>query len=107
MPYLITTLSYPNNKVAEVAKKGLEMRKKYPDDNKLATRLVPAATKGTLQGIKTITVVEVKKGKLEDTLTRAGNMLAMFNNIQGFTSQVDVYMTNEEAYGSIGMSPPK
>ena len=83
------------------------MRKKYPDDNKLGARLVPAATKGTLEGIETISITEVKKGKLEDYLTRVGNMLAMFNNIQGVTSQVDIYMTTEEAYMSIGMSPPK
>jgi hypothetical protein len=107
MPYVIVTSLYPNNKVAEVAKKRLEMRKKYPEDNKLGTRLVSGATKGTLQGVKTISVTEVKKGKLEDVLTRAGNMLAMFNNIQGFTSQMDIYMTTEEAYGVIGMSLPK
>jgi hypothetical protein len=107
MPYLITTLSYPNNKAAEVAKKGLEMVKKYPEDKKLGTRIVPSAIKATLEGIKTISITEVKKGKLEDLVTRAGNMLAMFNNIQGFTSQMDIYMTTEEAYVSIGMSPPK
>jgi hypothetical protein len=106
MSYIIATVSFPNNKGEEVVKRALEMEKKYPHDDNLGTRIVTMAAKGTLEGVKSISIIEVKKGKLEDCLTRVRNGFAMFNNIQGLSSQLDIYMTAEEALGALGMSPP-
>ena len=106
MPYLIITTSWPSDKSDEAAKKFFEVMKKYPPDSKLGTQVVPAAFTRTLQGIKAIVITEVKKGKLEDLLTRVGKMLAMYRTIPGYEAQVDTYLTLEEALGTIGMSPP-
>ena len=46
----------------------LKAMTKYPDDNSLGTPVVPVAVRATLQGIKAITVYEVKKGKFEDAM---------------------------------------
>ncbi|MBI4764282.1 MAG: hypothetical protein HY787_06735 [Deltaproteobacteria bacterium] len=106
MPYLIVTTSWPSDKTDAAAKKFFEVMKKYPPDNKLGTQVVPAAFSRTLQGIKAMVITEVKKGKLEDALTRVGKMLAMYRTIPGYEAQVETYMTLEEALGTIGMSLP-
>lgn len=103
MAYIFTTSLYPSDKAAEVAKKYIEAITKYPPDTSFITPLVPAAVKTTRQGIKTIGISEVKKGKLEDQMTRTYSMMAMFHSIQGFEYTVDCYMTVEEAMKAIGM----
>lgn len=106
MPYLIVTSLYPSDKLTEVVNKYFEAMGKYPPDEKLATRLV-SAVRTTLRGIQNIAVSKVKKGKLEEAISYAGSMMAMFNNIQGFECKIDTFLTVEEALGIIGMNPPK
>jgi hypothetical protein len=104
--YLIVTSTYPSDKVQIVAKRYLEALSKYPPDKKLATEVVPAAVKTTFQGIETIGISEVKKGKLEEAITYIGKMMAMFHDIQGFEYKMETCLTVEEALGMIGMSLP-
>jgi hypothetical protein len=89
-----------------VAKMYLEAIKKYPPDESLGTTIVPAAVIATLQGIKVITIIEVKKGKLEDAQTRMANIMAMFHSIQGYEYSIETYLKVEEAMGLIGMRRP-
>ena len=103
MSYIFTTTLYPNDKAAEVAKRYLEAIAKYPPDASLGTSIVPVAVKSTLQGIETITIIDVKKGKFEDSMLRVSNVLAMFNDIQGYRSSTQVYMNLEEALKTTGM----
>ena len=64
---------------------------------------MPAAVITTLQGIKVIGIIEVKKGKLEDAMIRVANMMAMFFNIEGFEYTMERHATVEEALKTIGM----
>ena len=107
MPYIISTSLYPSHKASEVAEKYLEAIQKYPPDENLANPVVPAAVKTTGQGIKVIGISEVKEGKLEESLTRIGNMMVMFQSIAGFESSIDIYYTVTEALTMIGMSSPE
>jgi hypothetical protein len=107
MPYIITTIIYPNDIATEVAKMYLEAVSKFPPDENLATRLVPSAVKSTPQGIQVMVISEVKKGKLEEALNYGGRSMAMFNNFKGLKYSMDVYMKIEEAMETIGMSLPK
>jgi hypothetical protein len=103
MSYIFTTSLYPSDKAVEVAKKYVEAITKYPPDDSLGTQLVPAAVTTTLQGIKVIGIIEVKKGKFEDQMNKIQNMMAMFHSIQGFEYTVERYATVEEAMKTIGM----
>ena len=103
MSYIFTTSLYPSDKAVEVAKKYVEAITKYPPDGSLGTQIVPAAVITTLQGIKVIGIIEVKKGKLEDAMIRVANMMAMFFNIEGFEYTMERYATVEEALKTIGM----
>jgi hypothetical protein len=90
-----------------VAKRYLEALTKYPPDESLATELVPAAVKGTHQGIEVLGISEVKKGKLEEAYLRTVNMMAMFHSIPEFEYTIETYLKVEEALAVIGMSIPK
>ena len=106
MPYLVTTSLYPSERAQEVGAKYLEALEKYPVDESLSTQVVPAAVTTTHQGIKVIGISDVKEGKLEDALRRAGDFMVMFQNIAGFEYKVRVYSKVEEAMASIGMDMP-
>ena len=105
MPYLIYTLLYPTDKASEVAKRYIEALGKYPPDENLAME-VAHAIKGTSEGLQTIGVYDVKKGKLEEAYNRLANIMVMFYSIQGFKYQIDIYLKVEEATGFIGRSLP-
>jgi hypothetical protein len=101
--YLFTTITYPNDKSKEVAEMYLKAMTKYPDDNSVGTPLVPAAIRGTPQGIKSIAVSDVKKGKFEDAHAIAVNRLVMFRDIPGFRYSIKTFINLEEAMKAIGM----
>jgi hypothetical protein len=107
MPYIITTSLYPSHKASEVAERYLEAITKYPPDDNLATQVVPAAVKATHQGIRGITIIEVKEGKLEEAYNRAVNMMVMFQSIEGFEYTMEINYKVEEALSLIGMSVPE
>jgi hypothetical protein len=101
--YVITTALYPNDKAKEVVNMQAKAMAKYPPDVSLGTMIVPAAVVATLKGIKVITIIEVKKGKLEDALASGAIRLAMFHDIQGYRYTMKTYMNLEEAMKTIGM----
>jgi hypothetical protein len=103
MPDIITTSLYPSDKAPEVAKRYMDAITKYPPDANLGTLVVPAAVKTTLDGVRTIGIIEVKKGKFEDAMTRVMAMMSMFMSIQGFEYTIESYATVEEAMKVIGM----
>lgn len=101
--YIITTTLYPNDKAREVANMYAKMIAKYPPDAGLATAVVPVAIMPTLEGIKVLTVSEVKKGKLDDAMNLVINRLSMFLDIPGYRYKIDTYANLEEALKLTGM----
>lgn len=101
--YIITTALYSSDKSKEVAETYLKAMAKYPEDNSISTPLVPVAVRGTFQGLKVISVYEVKKGKLSDAHTIAVNRMVMFHNIPGYKYSIKTFLGLEEAMSAIGM----
>ena len=66
-----------------------------------------SAIKTTKKGIKGLSVMEVKEGKLEAALARTAENLAMFRNIVGYEYSIDVWFTIEEALATVGASMPE
>lgn len=107
MPYIISFTKWPSDKASEVIKIAIEVAQKYPPDDSLGEPVVPNAVKGSLEGLRTLSVTEVKEGKLEEALTRAMEILAMYGTqIEGFEYSIEVWATLAEAYASIGKTPP-
>jgi len=109
MPYLITFASWPGHKSVEVIKKTYEVLKKFPEDKSLGENLTPGnALKGTKEGFQSITVQKINKGKLEEAYSRSIGVVNFYAMaIEGFDYKVEIWSTNDEAYGSIGQKPPK
>ena len=102
----MATLWWPPTKNVEIAKKAIEAFTKFPADETIATNLATGLM-GDKQGIKAITISNVKEGKLVEALTRAGETLAFYAEIEGVTYKIDIMTTPEEAYASVGMKPPE
>ena len=109
MPYLITFVKWPSDKTPEVLKKAIESNKKFPEDESFGEDLIAGnAIKSTIEGAKSLTVLNVSKGKLGEAYFRAqevGNFFAM--SIEGFEYTIEVWSTVEEAYSSIGQKLPE
>ena len=108
MPHIMVTAWYPMGptKAAEVAKKAYEVVKKFPADESIAT-LLAQGFMGSKVGIKAITIWNVKEGKLEEALTRIGDMLRFYAEVEGFTYKSELMVTVEEAWATVGMKPPE
>jgi len=109
MPYLISFAKWPSHKTAEVMKKAIESAKKFPEDKSFGEDLVSDnAIKASEDGVRSMSVLNVSKGKLEEAYLRGqavGNLFAL--GIDGFEYTLEVWSTLEEAYGSIGQKPPE
>lgn len=107
MVYIIVTTCFPTHKGNEAARKYIEQLKKYPEDDSLGESVLDLAVKATTDGIKAISISEAKKGKLEESLTRTNNILAMYNEIEGYEYTVEIWLSPAEALATIGMKMPK
>jgi hypothetical protein len=107
LPYIFVCSKFPSHKGPEAAKKFLEQLKKYPDDDSLGENVVNAAVKARTDGIHVVSVSTVKKGKLEDSLARTNEILAMYNEIEGFEYTIEVWSEPGEALATIGMKMPE
>ncbi|NVL91372.1 MAG: hypothetical protein HWN69_10390 [Desulfobacterales bacterium] len=106
MPYIFVTTWYPSHKVTEAVKVYLQMLSKYPPDKSLGEDLIPAAVNSNKEGVISVSVSEVKEGKLEEALTRVGTQMTMFQSIEGFEYSIELWSTVEEAMTAIGQKMP-
>lgn len=106
MPYVVIKTWFPSNKANEVAKKYIEERKKYPFDRSLGKEVVSAVSSDE-NGIISMGIIDVKEGKLEETLTRDSNIGVMYFNIEGYKRKQEVWSTAAEAFAFIGMKAPE
>jgi hypothetical protein len=101
--YLITTSLYPPDKVKEAANMYVQMMTKYPDNASFGTPIVQGAVRSTIQGMKVISIFDVKKGKFDDAMALTVERMTMFNDIPGYRWVIKPYYNLEEAFKTIGM----
>jgi hypothetical protein len=108
IPYLFLFTKWPSDKAAEVVKKAIEGVNKFPRDESAWDDLTPGnAIKATGDGVETISVLNVKKGRLEEAYFHTQKVANFYATaIQGFEYRIEVWSNAEEAYGSIGQKPP-
>ncbi len=106
MPYLVVLVRWPGESTAAMIKKAVEVNKKFPPDDSLGEELVPNAINADMDGIKSLNVTLVKEGKLEETRRRAMAIVNMYLTVPGFKYSIETWATLEEAYTSIGQTPP-
>jgi len=109
MPYLISFTKWPSHKVPETAKKAYEQVKKFTPDESLGEDLTPGnAFKASTEGVKTIGILNVNKGKLEEAYIQTQAILNFYaSSIEGFEYSLEVWATQDEAWSSIGQKAPE
>ncbi|MHA2400795.1 MAG: hypothetical protein ACXADU_18145 [Promethearchaeota archaeon] len=107
MPYLVAFLWWPPDSTPEMVKIAIEAAKKFPPDDSLGEILVPNAIGSNKEGIISLNVSLVKEGKLEESINRARANINMFSSVPGLRYSIETWATLEEAYGSIGLTPPE
>jgi len=104
MAVIMVTTWYPPDKATEAAKKFLEVTEKFPQESFEKNWL--AGVKGDEDGITTIWLTEVERGKLEEALNLISRRLVEYFGIEGYRAKVETLMTFEEAMPLVGLEMP-
>lgn len=107
MGYIFSTVWFPPSKGEEVGKKFLEVAKRFPPDKSLGKTVFPGALMRTKSGIKSISMFEVKEGKLEAAIERVNEVLAAYSEIEGVNSTMYTMASVGEALEMIGLKAPE
>ena len=105
MVMIMVTSWYPPNKAVEIAKKFLEVMQKYPLKS-FEKPLVLAAASAVKDGIRSITITEVEKGKYEEALNLEAKRLVEYMSIEGYRFAIETLLTIEEAMPLVGLEMP-
>ncbi|MFX0139345.1 MAG: hypothetical protein ACFFDN_37240 [Candidatus Hodarchaeota archaeon] len=107
MPYLVITSWFPMIKGGEVAEKYIEGRKQFPPDRSLAKEVIQGVIKVKKDKAMSITISEVKEGKLDEAFKRQQESMIPYHDIQGFEYSIEVFLSFAEAMSMIGMKAPE
>ena len=106
MPYLFTTSLYPTDLRDEVVKAYFKMLKEMPFDRSLGKETVQVAVTTTPKGVETLSIMNVKEGKLTEAILWTYKRMTNFQDIKGYEYTIRVWTTIVEALDSIGESLP-
>lgn len=102
----MSTSYFPAAKSAEVGKKYLEVVKKYPPDRSISKIILRVAVRITPDGMKAFTISEVKEGKFNEYMKLAYEQILLYSDIEGYRSEIEVYMSGAEALPLVGLEMP-
>ena len=106
MPYLFTTSSYPTDLRDKVVKAYFTMLKEMPFDRSLGKETIQVAVTTNPKGVKSLSIMNVKEGKLTDAILWTYKRMTFFQEIKGFEYKIRVWTSIVEALESIGESLP-
>ena len=106
MPYLLTTSSYPTDLRDEVVKAYFIMLKEMPFDKSLGKETIQVAVTTNPKGVKSLSIANIKEGKLTEAILWTYKRMTYFQEIKGFEYKIRVWTTIVEALESIGESLP-
>ncbi len=108
MPYVFTTSIFPPHAAEQLAKVYVDTLK--AERSKLRAtgkEIVPNAIKSTTQGIESISVWDIKEGKLEEFLSVEAQSMTNYHKIEGFRYTINVRFKAIEALEMIGLKMPE
>jgi hypothetical protein len=100
----MVTSWYPPNKATEVAKKYVEVMLKIPQES-FEKPLVQAACRSDRDGIVSVSINDITKGKYEEAFNLVVRRMVMFYEIEGFRFKLDNLLTVEESMPLFGFVP--
>ena len=107
MVMIVTTTWFPTGKSSEVGKIYLEVLKQFPPDKTISKAIVRVGVRTTKEGMKSFSIHEIKEGKLKEFMDIYYKQILMFSEIEGYRSEMELYMSGAEALPLIGLEMPK
>ncbi|NVM16978.1 MAG: hypothetical protein HWN80_04630 [Candidatus Lokiarchaeota archaeon] len=107
MPYIIVYITYPTDLAPEVTEKFFEVVKELPFEKELGKETIPVASNANTHGIEVISIMEVKKGKLEEAWAWGRKRMGMFQSIKGLEYEMRLWSTLAEALEGTDYSHPE
>ena len=107
MVMIVTTTWFPVGKSSEVGKIFLEVLKQFPPDKTIAKAIVRVGVRTTKDGMKSFSIYEIKEGKLKEFMDNYYKQILMFSEIEGYRSEMELYMSGAEALPLIGLEMPE
>ena len=107
MVIVVATTYFPAGKSAEVGKKYLEVLKKFPTDRSIDKPILPVGVRTTSNGMKAISVTEVKVGKFKEYMKRFYQNILEYFDIEGYKVDFEVFMSGAEALPLVGLEMPE
>jgi len=107
MPYIVITAWFPLNKGTEAAEKYVEDRKNNPPDRSLGKEILQGVLKVKGEKVKSISVTQVKEGKLEEAIINTQKSMLVYHDIEGYAYEIEVFLSFAEALPLIGMESPE
>lgn len=104
MVLIMVTAWYPPDKATEVAKKFIEVMGKYPQESFEKSWLT--GVKSDEDGIKSVSLTEIEKGKLEEALILTAKREAEYFGIEGYGFKMETLMGFEDAMPIVGLEMP-
>ena len=107
MVMIVTTTWFPVGKSSEVGKIYLEILKQFHPDKTIAKAIVRVGVRTTKDGMKSFSIYEIKEGKLKEFMDNYYKQILMFSEIEGYRSEMELYMSGAEALPLIGLEMPE
>ena len=107
MVLVMTTSYFPADKSEEVGKKYIEMQKKFPPDRNLSKLILRVGVRITSDGMKGITISEVKEGKFDEYMKRAYEQYLEWTKLGWYKLDMEVFLTGTAAMPLVGLAMPE
>ncbi|MHA1350575.1 MAG: hypothetical protein ACTSPZ_07040, partial [Promethearchaeota archaeon] len=93
MPYIFTTSSYPTDLRDEVVEAYFKMLKEMPFDKSLGKEIIQVAVTTNPRGVESLSIMNVKEGKLTEAYLWTFKRMSYFQLIKGFEFKIRVWTT--------------
>ncbi len=107
MPYIFTTSSYPTDLRDEVLEAYFKMLKEMPFDRSLGKETIQVAVTTNPRGVESLSIMNVKEGKLTEAYLWTFKRMSYFQLIKGFEFKIRVWTTIVEALETINRKLPE
>jgi len=107
MPYIFTTSSYPTDLRDEVVEAYFKMLKEMPFDKSLGKEIIQVAVTTNPRGVESLSIMNVKEGKLTEAYLWTFKRMSYFQLIKGFEFKIRVWTTIVEALETINRKLPE
>jgi hypothetical protein len=107
MPYIFTTSSYPTDLRDEVVEAYFKMLKEMPFDKSLGKETIQVAVTTNPRGVESLSIMNVKEGKLTEAYLWTFKRMSYFQLIKGFEFKIRVWTTIVEALETINRKLPE